>query len=430
MPLLNNIVSSIKAGWANLNNDDNLTMLTFSSVISVFLIFFNYELLAKSIFSGQVQLLGSISLQADTLFLLILTISSVASLFIGAYFTKKYNPRLQLFSSVVGLAFGFLLFLPTEGGIGLISYAFIAGFVSTIGIANLLAAFISKTDFSNRGSTSGIFVFIVYVILFIFTILLNEPGQLAIALVTLKIFSIFYSVRIKEFNFDSEQKEHIMTSSRIKLSFLAVWSIFIISNIAASTYLSYLETQPVPFPLSRVELGLITQIIGLFTIFIGGVMMDIYGRKRLMMFSFVYLGVNYALISLSRGYLNWFTALDGIAWGMLTVLFLMILWGDICKPQKRAKWFAVSISISIMSFPGPILGNYILSNFIPGFLDQNTLFPMTSFFLFIAAGLILTLPESLPEKIIQKKELDDYIHMAKKIKAKYKNGKKARKDLT
>ena len=86
---------------------------------------------------------------------------------------------------------------------------------------------------------------------------------------------------------------------------------------------------------------------------------------------------------------------------------------------------AASLSISIMIYPGTVVAPHILSLFSTiGTVDQNALFPITSFFLFIAAGIILTLPETLPEKIIQKKELEDYIKMAKRVKEKYKNGKK------
>jgi hypothetical protein len=117
------------------------------------------------------------------------------------------------------------------------------------------------------------------------------------------------------------------------------------------------------------------------------------------------------------------SALDGIAWGMLTVLFLLMLWGDICKPSKRTIWMAASLSIAILTYPGVIVAPHILS--LLGSISQSDLFPITSFFLFIAVVIILYLPETLPEKIIQKKELEDYIHMAKKVKAKYKKGIKS-----
>lgn len=150
-------------------------------------------------------------------------------------------------------------------------------------------------------------------------------------------------------------------------------------------------------------------------------MMDIYGRRRLMMFSFAYLGANYAIISFSRGYLFWFTVLDGLAWGILTILFLLVLWGDLCKPSKRTKWIAASLSFSILIYPSIIVMPHVISLFTEPIVSD--IFPLTSFLLFIAVVIILYLPETLPEKIIQKKELEDYIHMAKKVKEKYKKGK-------
>jgi hypothetical protein len=420
MPLLNNIVASIKMGWANLNNEDNLTMLTFLSTCYIFLIYANYSIISDSIYSGQIQLFGIISVEATTIFILFLAISSCISIFAGAYFSKKYSPRLQIVSVITGLLFAFSLYLPIQGEFWIFVYSIIAGIVATIGISNVVTAFISKTNFSNRGSTSGILTLLVYLVLFVFVILVGQLRELAIVLIILKIFSLFPSLRIKEFTFDTEVKDYIKTNDRIKLSFLLVWVIFNISNIAASAYLqNYIMDENVGQMLS---FG--STILGLITIFVGGILMDIYGRKRLIMFSFAYLGANYALISFSGGILYWFTVLDGIAWGILTVMFLLVLWGDICKPSNRSFWVAISLSVVIITYPADMIASYLINQY--GTISNiNNIFPITSFFLFIAVVIILYLPETLPEKIIQKKELDDYIHMAKKVKEKYKNGKKS-----
>ena len=141
-----------------------------------------------------------------------------------------------------------------------------------------------------------------------------------------------------------------------------------------------------------------------------------------MMASYAYLGANYAVISFSTENLYWFTILDGIAWGILTVMFMLVLWGDLCKPSKRTVWLAASLSLSILMYPALVIAPHVVTLFA-GSMDMNDLFPITSFFLFIAVVIILYLPETLPEKIIQKKELEDYIHMAKKVKQKYKKGK-------
>lgn len=423
MPLLNNIVSSIKTGWANLNNEDNLTMLSFLSVTYIFLIYFNYSLISNSIYSGSIQLFG-ITLQAQSLFICTMALASSISLFLGAFFSERYHLRLQLLSSILGILFGFFLYLPIQGEAWIIFYATLAGAASSIGLTNILAAFISKTDFSNRGSTSGIFTFLVYIILFILAILVSQLSELAIVLVILKIFSLWPSIRIKEFKFDKEVNDNIQTTPRVKLSFILVWAFFIISNIAVNTYLeSYIIAYEFAPEEVIEEILMTSQIIGLFAIFLGGILMDVYGRKRLMMFSFAYLGATYALISFSRGLLYWFTVLDGIGWGILTVMFLLVLWGDLCKPSKRTIWMAASLSFSIALYPAMIIAPHLLS-LAEKVIEIQDLFPITAFFLFLAVVIILYLPETLPEKIIQKKELDDYIHMAKKVKEKYKKTSK------
>jgi len=46
-------------------------------------------------------------------------------------------------------------------------------------------------------------------------------------------------------------------------------------------------------------------------------------------------------------------------------------------------------------------------------------FPLTSIFLFIAVIITLYLPETLPDKVVQARDLQDYIERAKRIKEKY-----------
>jgi hypothetical protein len=423
MPLLNNIVSSIKTGWANLNNDDNLTMLTFLSVTYIYLIFLNSSLISDALLIGHITIFG-VLIQASTLFIFILSLAASISILAGSYFNQKYHRHLQILSSITGLAFGFMLYLPMTGELGICIYSLAAGAISGFAISNILAGFISKTDFHNRGSTSGIFVFIVYAVLFIFTIMVTSLRELALVLVILKIFSLFLSLRHKDFNYYSETVEYTKTTIQTKFMFLLVWGIFLLSDVSAQTYLHYLETLgyiSIEGFFAFSNLQMISQLIGLGTIFLGGILMDVYGRKKPMMFSFAYLGAIYALISFSRGVLYYFTVLDGIAFGILTVLFLIVLWGDICKPSNRTIWIALSLVFSISSTPANIIAPYLMNS--NGLITTGDLFPITSFFLFIAVVIILSLPETLPDKIIQKKELEDYIKMAKKVKEKYKNGK-------
>jgi hypothetical protein len=105
-----------------------------------------------------------------------------------------------------------------------------------------------------------------------------------------------------------------------------------------------------------------------------------------------------------------YTYLDGIAWGILTVYFLMVLAGDIIFPKMRAVFVSIILSLSI-------IGQYLLQIFwveIGVQIDQ--IFPLTVFFLFIAAVIVLILPETLPDRVMRKKELQGYIQKAKKIK--------------
>jgi hypothetical protein len=385
-------------------------------------------MISDAIFTGNIELFNIYSIQASVLFVFLLTLASCISIFIGSRFNEKYNHKLHIFSSLLGLIFGFSLYFPLQGEFGILLYSLMGGVALGLGISNLLAGFISKTNFNNRGSTSGLFTFLVFIVLIIFTVLVSSLREIAIILVILKIFSLFLSFTIKDFNFQSDTIDFIKTTNQTKFLFLIIWVIFNFSNVSLQTYLQFLLIEGIiPYEEIIVETGMISQVIGLITILIGGIFMDIYGRKKLMMFSFAYLGANYAIISFSEGQLYYFSALDGIAWGILMVLFLLILWGDVCKPTSRTIWISVVLFFTLITYPLMTITPYFIEwiNMQLGIqINTNYLFPFTSFFLFIAVVIILYLPETLPEKIIQKKELDDYIKMAKRVEEKYKNGAK------
>ncbi|MDH7556919.1 MAG: hypothetical protein QHG94_08315, partial [Candidatus Methanosuratincola sp.] len=110
-----------------------------------------------------------------------------------------------------------------------------------------------------------------------------------------------------------------------------------------------------------------------------------------------------------------YTFIDGIAWGMLSTLFLLVIWGDIGSNRTRPIYTATALTIGIAS----IYFKNIISSL--GFrYDLSQAFPLTSIFLFLSVVITsFLLPETLPGKVIQSKELRDYIETAKKIREKY-----------
>jgi MFS family permease len=169
-------------------------------------------------------------------------------------------------------------------------------------------------------------------------------------------------------------------------------------------------------------------LAGIFAV-VAGFLSDIIGRKRVTISGFVLLGIGYAILGISQGILGipgdnpliWFlyTVVDGIAWGIFSVIFIMTIWGDLSYGGSCEKYYALGgIPFFISNFLRILVGPLIASG-----TDSQTMgaaiFSLTAFFLFMAVLPLMFAPETLPEKRIKERELRKYISAAQKAKKKY-----------
>jgi MFS family permease len=153
-------------------------------------------------------------------------------------------------------------------------------------------------------------------------------------------------------------------------------------------------------------------ISGIFA-FVGGLISDLVGRKRIIILGFVMLGIEYAVLSFFRGvaisgYVYVF--LDGISWGLFSVAFFIVLWGDLAKEGVKEKYYVIGgLPYLLSGFLQVVVGQYIES------INVSTAFSLASFFLFLAILPLIYAPETLPEKRIQERQIKKYAEEAKKV---------------
>jgi MFS family permease len=158
-------------------------------------------------------------------------------------------------------------------------------------------------------------------------------------------------------------------------------------------------------------------IAGVFAV-VAGITSDLIGRKRTVMAGFILFGLGYAMLGVFPfNILSWYfyTVVDGIAWGIIYVIFLFTIWGDLAQGRPSEKYYAIGIlPFSLSSFlhltAGPIIAEKI---------SPYAIFSFAAFFLFLAVVPLMYAPETLPEKKIRERELKKYVEKAKKVKEKY-----------
>jgi MFS family permease len=162
---------------------------------------------------------------------------------------------------------------------------------------------------------------------------------------------------------------------------------------------------------------MIGPIIGSFFALIAGVLSDRIGRKRVILYGFVTLGIAYAVIGIAPATLfSWyfFLTIESIATGILWVTFILILWGDLSQSSTGEKYYAIGEIPYFLTFVIQLLSVPYVT-----LIPTYAAFSLASFFLFMAVLPLIYAPETLPEKKIRLRKLRKYMEAAKKVTEKY-----------
>lgn len=153
--------------------------------------------------------------------------------------------------------------------------------------------------------------------------------------------------------------------------------------------------------------------VGALCCLISGWLMDLKGRKLVIIAGSVMLGLGYALLSffppnpLAHAF---YIIVDSIAFGIFTVAFVFVVWGDMSIGERGEKFYA----LGSICFHAAVIISLALSPWLKT-IDISSAFSFASFFIFLAIIPIFLAPELLPEKVIKEREIRKYVDEAKKV---------------
>jgi MFS family permease len=218
----------------------------------------------------------------------------------------------------------------------------------------------------------------------------------------------------------SETKRNISFVSIIRdrtffLYFIA-WFIFPLIDRVEEPILIQFLTEWNTNLISLMEI--VEPIVAIISVVIGGLLCDWIGRKKIILSGFVAMGIAYALVGFAPRFdISWYIyfIVDGLAWGILLLIFVIILWGDLSQPGTQEKHYAIG---SIPFFLSSIIPMLLTESFIRK-IEVSAAFSVASFFLFVAVMPLVFAPETLPEKKMELRRLRKFAEDAKKAKEKY-----------
>jgi len=356
-------------------------------------------------------------------------IGAVGFAFVGVVLVKKSLGRSALLSlwMFIGMISSAMLFmLGTNDVVSLLFVSFLLGVSLGLGFPSCLAYFGQHTTEEDRGRLGGM------------TFLFSGLGVLVIGFliststfaVSVLILTLLRGIGLILFLLLSRDKEHRQSMvdvsyksvlfNRSLLLYLIPWLMFCLVNFFEMPMLrsasSILFGESFSFLVPIAEFG----IAGLVAL-VAGSFADSIGRKRIVIFGFMVLGIAYAILGIfPNETLSWYLLiiLDGIAWGVFSLMFFLVIWADLAGDHIKEKYYLIGVlPFLISSYMQIFLTPY--AEFVP----VSTAFSLASFFLFLAVLPLLLAPETLSEKEIEKKRLKKYLEDVKKIKNKHERKK-------
>jgi MFS family permease len=331
----------------------------------------------------------------------------------GHYLFRKSRNSLLLLWMFLGVIAS-MLFNLIEIGIYSVALAvsLFQGISIGLGLPSALAYFADLTRFETRGRLGGITYGVSAIAMFVLLYSWSLLGS-AVSLFVLPIWRglglvlfMFFMRGVKFENSQSTPSNSSILGDRRLILYLIPWIMFCLVNWIEAPIVENIFGDFYSFVISA-EFA----VSAIFAL-IGGIFADLVGRKRGIIAGFILLGTEYAVLSLVPEMLfshYLYLILDGVSWGMFSVVFFMVLWGDLAENNRKEKYYVIGgLPYLLSNFLSVLVKPYIES------INVSTAFSVASFFLFLAVLPLVYAPETLPEKKIKERELKNYIEKAQK----------------
>jgi len=311
-----------------------------------------------------------------------------------------------------------IIFLEANGHLHLYLLSFLLGASLGFGFPSCLAYFSDRFNTERRGRASGITIFGAFIGMFFIGFVISNLGFTESVLIFtlwrsigLIVFHMFKPEKIKIKEFVDVSHKSIFSEKSFIL-YIIPWITFTLVNFSHYPLQQYywgVETSTV---IATTEFG-----IGSIIALVGGYFSDMIGRKRLVILGYVILGIGYAILGIFPTNLisiGIYAVFDSIAWGLFALIFSMVIWGDLANNKMKDKYYLWGeLPFLISSYISVIIAPYAK------IVSISTFFSIASFFLFLAVVPLMYAPETLPEKVIRRRELRSYVEKAKKLREKY-----------
>jgi len=371
-------------------------------------------------------ILGNVSRDNYGLFEYVMGVHYLSALvfaLIGVWLVNrtKDRDRILFLWMAIGVAASLLLaFVPVITDTPyLYAFSFLLGTSLGLGFPSLLAYFADYKD-NNKGRRAGITLLasgLGIVLMGLGTTLLPFITSVILLAVWRAVGCLaFLHSRSTQARTRSEAPTNVAYKSileqRTFLLYFIPWIMYCIINYFEASLLKGFFPSEFSYYVPVAEFG-----IGGVIAFICGYLFDLIGRKIVIAFGYVALGIGYAILGLlPNNVISWYlyVGVDSISAGIFFLAFFLVIWGELAADRPKEKYFLLGgMPFLLLSYLGIALQPFIKS------IPVSSAFSLAALFLFLAILPLMYAPETLPEKQIKDRELRQYVEKAKKAREKH-----------
>ena len=338
------------------------------------------------------------------------------TLLLSSFFIHRFNEIRIMYKSFLVISIVTIPLLFTSSIVLRLMIIFVAGVFFGIGQLAGFTYFWGLTVSEERGRVAGLIGFFALPIIYIVdgmaeTFDFSGTVMLGVILSLGTLVIKLLSPEKKAMLTTKKDEKGCHPEKRTILLYSVPWALFFLINATLARNISLHVLQSVPFSYYMVLLVL-QLVAAVFGALGGGIIADFFGRRLSLVFSLTLYGIASALVGLVENYevFGFVYVANGLTWGILWTLYLLVVWGDLASKESCAKRYSIGLIIFYLAMGVGSLLTHQISQ-IPLIISSL----VSCLLIFLSNIPLILAPELLSSDFRERIKLKLYMNVVRKI---------------
>ena len=340
----------------------------------------------------------------------------IVALILNSFFIHRFSKIRIVYRCSLATSTLTILLLFTSSIVLRLMIVFVAAIFFSIGQLAFFTYFWSLTASEERGRVTGLIGFFClpffYFVTFSIAETLDFSGTVMLGVILSLEPLVVKLLRPEKAMLTAKKDERgNYPEKRTIFLYLIPWVLFSLINATLARNISLHISQQVPssFYLSLTGLQAIAAVFGALG---GGIIADFFGRRLALAFSLTLYGISSALAGLVKNYEMFCLVYvaNGLTWGVLLTLYLLVVWGDLANKENCARVYSIGLITFYLTMGVGSLLTYQMSE-IPLIISSL----VSCLLIFLSNIPLILAPELLSSDFRERIKIKLYMNVIRKI---------------